>query len=401
MRRVARITLAMTLALGSILVLPRGGATGSQALAQIPLPTLSPTLLDPDPTPTPPPTEPSPSPTSEGGGDGGSGSGGTTTDETDSKKDDGTKSGSETKRKRKRPGGGEFVGPFRPSGSFTTDRLVARAAQLRSLGVSTPEVIEKVFPPFIIAGHAAWTNTWGAPRYGPAPGQRRRHQGQDVFCDYGAPVLAAVPGTVSFGDGGLGGKVARVHTADGGYLYYAHLSNWNTKQFDQGDRVEVGDVIGTCGNSGNALSTPPHVHFGHYNGDGVAVDPMRELVRWLRQAERRTGVLVENATNERTKEIASITLSRRFGDAFMPDTSQLSLAGDALWASGSSPGIGIFTLADIALRTALSDSLFEAELHPVSGDRESRDVLRSMLTPSAILTEITADDDHAHTETAD
>jgi murein DD-endopeptidase MepM/ murein hydrolase activator NlpD len=407
-RRVARIALAMTLALGGILVVPRGGAMGSQALAQVPLPTPTPTLppVLPEPTPTPTPsptptspTSPSPSPDDGGGNGGGDGSGGTRSGDTDGQKDDGSKQ----TRKRRRPGGGVFVGTFRPSGSFTTDGLVARAAHLRSLGVSTSEVIEQVFPPFIIAGHAAWTNTWGAPRYGPAPGQLRRHQGQDVFCDFGAPVLAAVPGTVSFDDGGLGGRVARVHTADGGYWYYAHLSTWNTRQFDQGDRVEVGDIIGTCGNTGNALTTPPHVHFGHYNGDGVAVNPMRNLVKWLREAERRSGVLVEKATNERSKEIASITLSRRFGDAFLPDTSLFSLAGDSLWASGSSPVTGTFTLADIALRTALSDSLFEAELNPQAKDRDSREMmLRSTLTPSELLSELTsADGDHSHAESAD
>jgi murein DD-endopeptidase MepM/ murein hydrolase activator NlpD len=394
----------MTLALGGILVMPRGGAVGSRALAQItvPTPTLSPILPKESPTPTPPSTDPTPPPGGGGGGGGGGDTGGSgdggTKDKDDPKDDvkDATK-----KSKRKRPGGGMFVGTFRPSGSFTTDRLVARAAHLRSLGMPTSEVIEKVFPPFIIAGHAAWTNTWGAARYGPAPGQLRRHQGQDVFCDFGAPVLASVPGTVTFGDGGLGGKVARVHTADGGYWYYAHLSSWNTRQFAQGDRVEVGDILGTCGNTGNALTTPPHVHFGHYNGKGVAVNPMRDLVEWLRAAERRTGVLVEKATNKRTKEIDSITLSRRFGDAFMPDTSLFSLAGDPLWASGSSPGTGTFTLADIALRTALSDSLFEAELNPPATDRGSRDVvLRSTLTPSAILTELAADDE-GHSESAD
>jgi murein DD-endopeptidase MepM/ murein hydrolase activator NlpD len=393
----------MTLALGGILVVPRGGAMGSQALAQIPLPTPSPTLSPilpeptptPTPSPTPPPTSPSPSP-DDGGAD--DGSGGTKTDETDGRNEDG---GKQT-RKRRRPGGGVFVGTFRPSGSFNTDGLVARAAQLRSLGVSTSEVIEKVFPPFIVAGYAAWTNTWGAPRYGPAPGQVRRHQGQDVFCDFGAPVLAAVPGTVSFDDGGLGGRVARVHTADGGYWYYAHLSTWNTRQFDQGDRVEVGDIIGTCGNTGNALTTPPHVHFGHYNGNGVAVNPMRNLVKWLREAERRSGVLVEKATNERTKEIASITLSRRFGDAFLPDTSLFLLAGDSLWASGSSPGTGILTVADIALRTALSDSLF-AELSPQATGRDSREMmLRSTLTPGALLSALTSPDgDPSDAESAD
>jgi hypothetical protein len=49
----------------------------------------------------------------------------------------------------------------------------------------------------------------------------RQHEGQDVFCDYGAPVLASEVGIVEFGTDVLGGRVARLFRPDGSHWYYA------------------------------------------------------------------------------------------------------------------------------------------------------------------------------------
>ena len=68
----------------------------------------------------------------------------------------------------------------------------------------------------------------------------------------------------------------------------------------------------------------------------------------------------------------------------------------SVWASGNSPGTGTFSLAEIALRTALSDSLFQAELNPAAKDRESRSViLNTSLTPAAILSQLVQGDSEA------
>jgi hypothetical protein len=53
-------------------------------------------------------------------------------------------------------------------------------------------------------------------------------------------------------------------------LYYAHLD----EQLAQpGQSVQPGDTIGLVGNTGNAISTSPHLHFGIYTSSG-AVDPL-------------------------------------------------------------------------------------------------------------------------------
>ena len=78
--------------------------------------------------------------------------------------------------------------------------------------------------------------------------------------------------------------MARVHRSDGSYWYYAHLSSFSNS-VSAGGSVSPGDVIGYCGNSGNAAGSPPHVHFGFYSG-GVATNPMGALIQWLRTAEQ-------------------------------------------------------------------------------------------------------------------
>jgi murein DD-endopeptidase MepM/ murein hydrolase activator NlpD len=58
---------------------------------------------------------------------------------------------------------------------------------------------------------------------------------------------------------------------DGMRLYYAHL---DTQLVVPGQFVRAGEPIGTVGNTGNAITTPPHLHFGVYwRQRGGARDP--------------------------------------------------------------------------------------------------------------------------------
>jgi peptidoglycan LD-endopeptidase LytH len=50
--------------------------------------------------------------------------------------------------------------------------------------------------------------------------------------------------------------------------YYAHLDRW---AIEGSTRVREGDVLGYVGNTGNARTTSPHLHFGVYDDD--ALDP--------------------------------------------------------------------------------------------------------------------------------
>ena len=97
----------------------------------------------------------------------------------------------------------------------------------------------------------------------PRDGGRRKHHGIDIFAARHTPIISPSSGIVRFaGEKGLGGRVVwlrdqvRERT-----LYFAHLEDiW----VETGDQVEVGDTVGTVGNTGNARTTPPHLHFGIY-----------------------------------------------------------------------------------------------------------------------------------------
>lgn len=109
---------------------------------------------------------------------------------------------------------------------------------------------------------------FGSPRDGGA----RVHEGVDVFAPRGTPVAAAAPAVVRrVGTRERGGKVVSLYDEERDLIYYyAHLDEQLT---EGGQRVEPGDIIGTVGNTGNARTTPPHLHFGIYEARWNAVDP--------------------------------------------------------------------------------------------------------------------------------
>ena len=104
-------------------------------------------------------------------------------------------------------------------------------------------------------------------------GGRRSHDGVDIFARRGTPVLAAAPGLAyRIGITNLGGKVVWVRDPQRNFrLYYAHLDSQHVRN---GDRIEIGDTVGFVGNTGNARTTPPHLHFGIYRSGEGAVDPV-------------------------------------------------------------------------------------------------------------------------------
>jgi len=114
---------------------------------------------------------------------------------------------------------------------------------------------------------------WGNARDGGA----RRHEGVDIFAPRGTPAVAATDGYITrTGETKLGGRVVWLADAQGQHLYYAHLD----KQLVQpGQRVRAGDTLGLVGNTGNARTTAPHLHFGIYRAGRGAVDPWPFLHR--------------------------------------------------------------------------------------------------------------------------
>jgi murein DD-endopeptidase MepM/ murein hydrolase activator NlpD len=115
---------------------------------------------------------------------------------------------------------------------------------------------------------------WGAARDGGA----RQHEGVDIFAPRGTPAVAAVAGVVTrVAETAIGGRVVWLtETATGQHLYYAHLDR---QLVQPGQLVRPGDVLGLVGNTGNARTTVPHLHFGIYQSGRGAVDPWPFLHR--------------------------------------------------------------------------------------------------------------------------
>ncbi|UCC82467.1 MAG: peptidoglycan DD-metalloendopeptidase family protein [Gemmatimonadota bacterium] len=110
----------------------------------------------------------------------------------------------------------------------------------------------------------------------PRDAGRRRHEGLDIFARRGTPVLAAADGVVrSTRSNGLGGNVIWLRDRFGQTHYYAHLDR---QAVSRGQRVLAGDTIGFVGNTGNARTTPPHLHFGLYSSGSFDPYPaLRQL----------------------------------------------------------------------------------------------------------------------------
>jgi peptidoglycan LD-endopeptidase LytH len=112
----------------------------------------------------------------------------------------------------------------------------------------------------------SFVDTWLAPRSG-----GRKHQGTDVFAPQGSPAYAIVDGVIDkVGNGGLGGITLWIRADDGDRFYYAHN---DANLVRVGDRVTAGQPIARVGKTGNARTTPPHVHFEAHPRGGAAANP--------------------------------------------------------------------------------------------------------------------------------
>lgn len=128
---------------------------------------------------------------------------------------------------------------------------------------------------------------------------RRPHRGIDFASEYGEPVRAVAPGTVTFagvdwerramiplepwGAGlvherhmGPRGLFVEIDHGNGVVSLYAHLASYDVKV---GDRVEAGQRLGEVGRTG-VRDSGPHLHFGLFK-DGEVLDPLRHLSAYV------------------------------------------------------------------------------------------------------------------------
>ena len=109
-------------------------------------------------------------------------------------------------------------------------------------------------------------------------GGRRKHKGIDIFAPKGTGIVAVADGVVSFiGEQPKGGLCLWLTTESGTSFYYAHLDRWAAGLYE-GMEVRRGDLLGYVGNTGNAKTTPPHLHFAVNDNDEM-VNPYPILTK--------------------------------------------------------------------------------------------------------------------------
>ncbi|MGM0598390.1 MAG: M23 family metallopeptidase [Candidatus Rifleibacteriota bacterium] len=117
-----------------------------------------------------------------------------------------------------------------------------------------------------------WVSSGFGMRRHPVTRRRAFHTGIDIAARKGTHINAPVDGkVVSAGRSGFLGRMVKIKTNKGLYLYFGHLKRIKCKN---GQRVKKGQLIGTVGISGR--STGPHLHFS-VKERGKFVNPLNYL----------------------------------------------------------------------------------------------------------------------------
>ena len=115
------------------------------------------------------------------------------------------------------------------------------------------------------------------PDYGaPRGGGTRSHEGQDFIVARGTPIVSPTEAIViNTGTWSGGGRYVQTANPGGETFRYMHLNEW--ADLDPGDELDVGDYIGTVGDTGNAEAGSYHLHFEVLDEDRDPQDPYPRL----------------------------------------------------------------------------------------------------------------------------
>jgi hypothetical protein len=141
---------------------------------------------------------------------------------------------------------------------------------------------------FPVDGAVHFTDDFGAPRVG------HTHEGNDLMGTKLMHELSTVDGTVTYAKAdasGTSGNMLTIRDADGWSYRYMHINN-DTPGTDDGlnppewifapgivagAKVKAGQFVAFLGDSGNAETTGPHLHFEIRRPDGTPIDPWTSL----------------------------------------------------------------------------------------------------------------------------
>ncbi len=145
---------------------------------------------------------------------------------------------------------------------LSIDRLDARLADLDVQLAAVDYLMEQKREKQAARPHA-WPSEhgWISSNYGlradPFTGERARHNGVDIANRFGAPVLAASRGIVTFA--GKMKDFGHMVEVDHGYGYITRYGHMSALAVHVGDEVADSQMLGRVGSSGR--STGPHLHY--------------------------------------------------------------------------------------------------------------------------------------------
>ena len=200
---------------------------------------------------------------------------------------------------------------------------------------------------------ASFSDDWHACR----DGCRRKHKGNDIFASEGSPIVAVEPGVIAKVDGtdDSNGGLSIWLLGDSGVAYwYAHNSaNYVTA----GQRVGRGQLIGRVGHTGNARTTPSHIHFqinrcGELSSsEPCTVDPFGLISRWtpgqVGGGADAVGLYRRSRASTELRIEGGSALPA-FGYGHAPEGGTLPVAGD--WNGDGTDTVGIYRRLDATFR---------------------------------------------------
>lgn len=216
------------------------------------------------------------------------------------------------------------------AGSFEAESF--RPGRMPAPGKASPGLLSFPDAVFPVAGRVWYGDDFAVVR---PPGVR--HGACDIFARKGTTVVAVQSGVVTeIRYRSLGGNSFHLTNDRGDYFYYAHLLRY-AGGIEEGASVTAGQVIGYVGNTGNAVTTPPHLHFEIHPGGGGPINPFPYLELWRGAA-----------TDPRASEEA--------GDDFAGDAPSTYGSAGVTWADGQARHERAVTVAGAAPRALTSPS---------------------------------------------
>jgi len=145
----------------------------------------------------------------------------------------------------------------------------------RKIRALDDDEVENLPIPIIMGVRLA--NIW--PNFGdPRDGGARQHEGLDIMAPRGAAIGSPTEAVVTrTGKGSGSGTYVQTANPGGETFYYYHLDEI-ADGIKAGTELEVGDILGYVGNTGNASGGAPHLHWEIRDGRR-ATDPFPRLTK--------------------------------------------------------------------------------------------------------------------------